>query len=120
MNIDASELQELMKDTVRQTVAELKEQQFSLDDSERAYRLTGDRLYAYFSGADYNEALENALESLQGDKYFTVLTAYYGEFKTVAQIAAELKAGRSTIHRNKRRLCIKIAEKMGLSHSGES
>ena len=120
MNIDASELQELMKDTVRQTVAELKEQQFSLDDSERAYRLTGDRLYAYFSGSDYNEALENALESLQGDKYFTVLTAYYGEFKTVPQIAGEMKVDRATVHRNKRRLCVKIAEKMRRSHSEET
>lgn len=120
MNTDASELQNLIRDTVKATVSELKEQQYSLDDTERVYRLTGDRLYAYFSGADYSEALENALESLQGDKYFTILTAYYGEFKTVPQIAGELKIDRATVHRNKRRLCTTIAEKMRRSHTEET
>lgn len=108
-----NEIRQLVKDTVRETVSELRNQRVGIEDTERTYRRMSDKLYAYFAGADYDEILEQALESLEGDRYFVLLTAYYGEHKTVGQIAKEMRATKRTIHNNKKRLCLAIAEAMG-------
>lgn len=108
--VERREVQRLIRDTVRATVSELKAQRISLEDTEKAYRTVGDKLYTYFSGANYDEKLEIALELIRGDKYFTVLTAYYGEYKTISQIARSMQVTRRTIHANKKRLCMMIAD----------
>ena len=102
------EIRKIIRETVLTTVKELQQRRVNFENEEMIYRTTGDKLTAYFAAVSDDEELEEALEQVKGDRYFSILTDYYGRFMSIADISRKLNVDKRTVHRNKKRLCLQL------------
>ena len=96
-----------IKQIIRMTIAEMRRQEMVQDAEKIAYTQTADLLYKFYE-SDSDDDLRNALDSIQSDKYFDIIPAFYRDGCTVEQIADFMEVDSRTIARNKRRLCLEI------------
>lgn len=105
-------LSDVIRLTVRETIAEMRKMGFLNRDERQAYKSVSRKLYAHFEaiskGEDGDPDITEALDSLIDDDYFPVLLYYYEDRMTVEQIAEAYDCEVSTITRNKKRLCLLI------------
>lgn len=105
-------LSDVIRLTVRETIAEMRKMGFLNRDERQAYKSVSRKLYAHFedisAGGDGDPEITEALDSMIDDDYFPVLLYYYEDRMTVEQIAEAYDCEVSTITRNKKRLCLLI------------
>ena len=105
-------LSDVIRLTVRETIAEMRKMGFLNRDERQAYKSVSRKLDAHFEaiseGEDGDPDITEALDSLIDDDYFPVLLYYYEDRMTVEQIAEAYDCEVSTITRNKKRLCLLI------------
>lgn len=99
----------VIKQIIKQTIAEMKRQELLLDTERVVYTEISDRLHSYYeTDMDSDKELRNALNSIRNDKYYDIIPAFYRDGSTVEQIAEIMDVDSRTISRNKKRLCLEI------------
>lgn len=104
-------LGDVMARTVAYTLQQLQKEQERQDRA--VYEDASEILESYFWSKDKDEEVRKALEELRRDEYYDIIPMYYGDHFTIDYIAGKLNASVSTITRNKKRLCLKLYEKIG-------
>lgn len=105
-----SALGSIMSKTVAFTLKQLQAEQ---ERQDRAiYEDASEILESYFWSKDKDEEVGKALQELKRDEYYDILPLYYGEHFTIDYISSKLNASISTITRNKKRLCLKLFDKL--------
>lgn len=56
----------------------------------------------------HNDDIARALEQLRDHPYYNILELYYKDNLTLEQVAEKCNCDLTTVHRNKKSLCIKI------------
>ena len=110
-------VEEIIQKTVNETVLKLKVAGLMKDDNRTAYQKTEELLRNYhaisISGDPAAEKMilqiESALNSIQEDPYYEVITLYYLENLTRDYIADYYDTSPTTISRNKKRLIKKLS-----------
>ena len=105
-------IEDVIAQTVQETVAQLKAAGLLREDTRSAAQKTEDLLRCYGalrvssnpSAQAITRRIEEALESIRGDPYAGVVTMFYVYGKTREEIADHYKASPTTISRNKKRL----------------
>lgn len=101
----------VMARTVVYTLQQLQKEQERQDRA--VYEDASEILESYFWSKDKDEEVRKALDELRRDEYYDIIPMYYGDHFTIDYIAGKLNASVSTITRNKKRLCLKLYEKIG-------
>lgn len=108
---------QIILETVNQTVLKLRLSGFLKDDQKTRYQKTEDILKNFNQFKKSNqpfakelvEKVEDALTSLKDDKYFEIIPLFYFQKRTRENIAEIFDASTTTISRNKNRLVNKIS-----------
>ena len=96
-----------MKAVVRATIKELKKSGMLRDPDDLILEDMSERLRRFFRG-DTDIELGKALQEISGDYYFEIIPLHYKNGMTIDAIADYMRADRSTIIRNKKRLVLGI------------
>lgn len=102
------EMRYAIRETVIDTIREMKQEGMLRRFDDIAYAEIGGRLYDYYKDPERDPEMANALESIKGDEYFDILGQYYQQKITVDWIAEGRRCKYNTIARNKKRLCLKL------------
>lgn len=108
---------QIILETVNQTVLKLRLSGFLKDDQKTRYQKTEDILKNFNQFEKSNqpfakelvEKVEDALTSLKDDKYFEIIPLFYFQKRTRENIAEIFDTSTTTISRNKNRLVNKIS-----------
>ena len=108
---------QIILETVNQTVLKLRLSGFLKDDQRTRYQKTEDILKNFNQFKKSNqpfakelvEKVEDALASLKDDKYFEIIPLFYFQKRTRENIAEIFDTSTTTISRNKNRLVNKIS-----------
>lgn len=108
---------QIILETVNQTVLKLRLSGFLKDDQKTRYQKTEDILKNFNQFKKSNqpfakelvEKVEDALTSLKDDKYFKIIPFFYFQKRTRENIAEIFDTSTTTISRNKNRLVNKIS-----------
>ena len=108
---------QIILETVNQTVLKLRLSGFLKDDQKTRYQKTEDILKNFNQFKKSNqpfakelvEKVEDALTSLKDDKYFEIIPLFYFQKRTRENIAEIFDTSTTTISRNKNRLVNKIS-----------
>ena len=108
---------QIILETVNQTVLKLRLSGFLKDDQRTRYQKTEDILKNFNQFKKSNqpfakelvEKVEDALTSLKDDKYFEIIPLFYFQKRTRENIAEIFDTSTTTISRNKNRLVNKIS-----------
>lgn len=102
------EIKSLIKQTVKESVAEYKRSGL-LDDGEGAcYSDACELLQAYYDGGKKDVRISYAVQSVRFDPYFRILEMYFERREKIETIARDMRVDVSTVTRNKKRLCLEI------------
>ena len=102
------EIKNLIKQTVKESVAEYKRSGL-LEDSEGAnYSDACELLQAYYDGGKKDLRISYAVQSVRFDPYFRILEMYFERREKIETIARDMRVDVSTVTRNKKRLCLEI------------
>lgn len=102
------ELNRVIRETVRATLDELRRTGQLRQTSGDAYAEIGRRLSRYFSTTEPDENITAALTAMKDDPYYDILPLYYAYHYTIERLAADYNVERTTITRNKKRLCLTL------------
>lgn len=94
--------------TIQRTMAEFKKAGLIKGADDAAYSDVSEILTEYYKGEAKDVKITYAIQGQRFDPYFRVIPLYYGDRKTIEQIAEELGVDTSTVMRNKKRLCLSI------------
>lgn len=97
-----------VKFIVRETISELKRKGYLKRSDDIAYSEISARLFEYFRNPESDPDIRKALQNVESDQYYKILTMYYRDRFTIDWIAEEFDCEISTIVRNKKRLCLKV------------
>ena len=108
---------QIILETVNQTVLKLRLSGFLKDDQKTRYQKTEDILKNFNQFKKSNqpfakelvEKVEDALTSLKDDKYFEIIPLFYFQKRTRENIAEIFDTSTTTISRTKNRLVNKIS-----------
>ena len=103
--------EEDLKKTVSETLTQLFEIGFLPKAGDLEYLQIRERLRRYYLLGGDRELYE-ALESLKSESYFNILPLTYRDKMTIEEIAELMDLERSTVSRNKRKLCLKLWQKL--------
>lgn len=102
-------MNELIKEVVRETIAELKRSGMLKNQNEVAYSEISATLRAFYR-ADKPQNIKAALKEIESDPYYEIIPLYFQQDFTNEKIAEILDVEISTVVRNKKRLCLAIYE----------
>ena len=107
-------LEDAIRQTVRETVLELKKAGLLRESDNHLYKATTQKLAAYFGDIRCQRtgdpAVRDALRGIAMDDYKGIIKLYYADHKTIEQIAEIFDCDPRTITRNKKRLVITVGE----------
>ena len=95
---------ELVRQTVRETLQQLKKEGMLKSADDILYAEMTQRLFDYYREPGSDPALETALMKLREDDYFSILPSYFTRKASIEDLAGIYGCERSTIWRNKKRL----------------
>ena len=98
---------------VAETLRQLQERGLIVKLGEVEYAAAREILKAYYKGNQADAEITQTLESIKGDPYYNVLPLSFLHGKTTEDIAELMGADRTTISRNKKRLCLLIYSRVG-------
>ena len=94
---------ELVRQTVRETLQQLKKEGMLKSADDILYKEMTQRLFDYYrDGSD--PALGEAIDKLKKDDYFDIIPRYFSRMMSIEDLAGAYGCERSTIWRNKKRL----------------
>ena len=99
---------EEIKKIVNLTIQELKKNGLLKDYNNAAYSDVSELIYSFYANDKKDPAMSYAIQGLRFDPYYRILKLYFKEHLTVEAISEELGVDRSTVLRNKKRLCMAI------------
>lgn len=102
------EIKEMMQATVLETLTTCKKMGLLKDLDGIAYKDATEMLAAYFNQGEKEMKITYALQVFRFDPYFRIIPLYFGDGRTLEDIAEEMGVDVSTIVRNKKRLCLAI------------
>lgn len=102
------EQKEIVRETVRETLSELKRAGALKDAEKIAYEEATQIIRKYFRDGKEDAAITYAIRGLRFDPYFPIIELCFEEHRTNEQVAEKLGVELSTIVRNKKRLCLAI------------
>ena len=97
---------------IRQTVEAYKREGLLIDSKGAAYSDAAEMIAKYYEDGKTDNAITYAIQAQRFDPYFRIVTMYYEEGRTIAEIAEALGVDISTVVRNKRRLCLRIYDEL--------
>lgn len=103
-----AEQKKLIKQIVKETIAELRRAGMLKDGEELAYSEISEILKSFYQNGQNDEKIKAALVGLEGDRYFKIIPLYYSYGYTLEDIAEVFDVDLTTITRNKKRLCLEI------------
>lgn len=106
---EKQEIEAYINAAIKGTIKELKREGF-IGIENPGYMETLIRLNAYYQNDLQDEAITEALQRLQNDKYIDIIPLFYYAHNTIAHIANLYDVDASTITRNKKRLCLEISK----------
>lgn len=98
----------LIRQTVRETMEELKREGLLKDAQSAAYSDAIELLRQYYRDGKRDAAITYAIRGLRFDPYYAIIEQYFERRRTNEQIAERMGVELSTIVRNKKRLCLAI------------
>ena len=102
---------EEVRDIVEMTVKAMKKEGMTKNFNEIIYKDMARKLNAHYND-EYSDKVAKAMDEVKTDQYFSIIPMYYGKRMTHEQIAEKMMVEVSTITRNKKRLCVEIAQHM--------
>ncbi len=102
--MDRSEVKEIIKATVRETIEELSRRDRIKDND---YAEAAQLVTEYYKGNGLPE-IARAIIEVSKDAYFEIIPRYFRDGETIEQLATEFNCEVTTISRNKKRLCLEI------------
>lgn len=102
------EMKALIRETVRETVKELRSQGMTKDEEDANYRDVSEMLRDYYRNGQKDKQITYALQSLRFEPYFGILEKYYKHNEKMDNIASDFEVDISTVFRKKRELCLKL------------
>lgn len=100
---------EIVAGTVRETIKQLRKSGMMRSWNDGAYQEIGSRLASYYRGTEDKE-MDAALDRLAAEEpdYFGILPEYYREKTKIEDIGPLIGCDRSTVLRQKKRLCLRL------------
>lgn len=112
MNTINERERQLIRETVAETIAELKRAGLLRNLSDVAYSEAAEILRAFYREGQTDKAVASALEEMEKDQYYKIIPLTYSYGYTLEELAEFFGADISTITRNKKRLCVEIYQKL--------
>lgn len=101
---------------VKATISEILSQMYDSGLLPRAgdaeYLQIRRRLHEYYNTGETDQTIREAIAQLSGDQWINIVPLTYRDKMTIEEIAELMDAERSTISRNKRRLCLEIFKRI--------
>ena len=97
-----------VKEVVKQTVDDLIRRGYLRKPEKQEVREIGTLLSQYYKGKE-NADVREVLNAIRDDPYFDIFPMYYRNGLTLEAIAERFRTEVSTISRNKKRLCLRVA-----------
>jgi len=102
------EIRKIIDLAVKTSIAEYKKSGLLRDSDNIAYSDVSELLTGYYSSDKKDQTLSYAIAGQRFDPYFKIIPLYFESKKGIEEIAEELGVDRTTILRNKKRLCLAI------------
>ena len=104
------EIRELIEETVKTTVREMRQNGLLKRSDDVAYNMISARLYEYYNSPEQDPEMGEALKKIKDDEFFMIIPEFYENRLAVKYIANEFPGltSETTIWRNKKRLCLKL------------
>lgn len=110
--MDKSERDSLIRETVRETIRQLKAEGLLRRTSDQEYKAATAALRAFYDGGQTDAAVKAAVESVQDDAYAKIIPLYFDYGYKIEDLAEQFGCEVSTISRNKKRLSLLIYERL--------
>jgi hypothetical protein len=107
-NMTEKELQDVIRETVAETIRNLRKSGMLKRSDDVAYSEIGGRLYDYYKDPEAFPEMAAAVHKIRNDPYFAIIPQYYGNRVSIEALAGMYGCEISTISRNKKRLALKI------------
>lgn len=104
----ARETEAIIRQTVRETVQQLKKEGMLKSADDILYAEMTQRLFDYYREPEKDPTLGEAIRRLSNDEYFDILPRYYSRQCTIEALAGMYGCDPTTIFRNKKRLCRRL------------
>lgn len=102
------EIKRIIDLAIKSSIAEYKKSGLLKDSDNVAYSDVCEILTGYYNSDKTDQALTYAIQGQRFDPYFKIIPMYFEDKKGIEAIAEELGVERTTILRNKKRLCLAI------------
>ena len=98
----------LVLEVIRLTISELQKAGMLKETKDNAYAEANRLLKRYYDDGEKDRKIKAALAKVEQDRYFKILPMHYGYGYTIDEIADGMEVEKSTISRNKKRLCLEV------------
>lgn len=101
---------EIVAGTVKETIKQLRRAGMLRSSNDAAYQEIGSRLASYYRAGAEDKEMDAALDRLAAEEpdYFGILPEYYREKTKIEDIGPLIGCDRSTVLRQKKRLCLRL------------
>ena len=106
--ISEDQIRDIIRQTARETVKQLRVQGMIKDAEDANYKDISEILREYYRTGEKDSQMTYALLTLRLDPYFQILEKYYKNGEKIESIAQDFGVDNSTIVRKKRELCLRL------------